>query len=228
MRNNTFFADDGTIRSCKHIRRGFLYFLNRIRHTQSVGRQNATVPMNKDTSHTQRLGHGTGMLWTSSTKARKGVSCNVVSFHLRQVPNGSAHGFVGNLQEPKRKFFHSSPLRFWRSIQKFFKGGTGPVYIQRFIFIGAKDMWKFLRKDPSQHQVGIRDCQVSVLAITDGTRMSSTRFWSNDKHAPFQKQPRTATRCHCLNVQLWCLDRHSINRCLQNMFQMTVVSRDVC
>mmetsp|Transcript_15263 Transcript_15263/g.25385 ORF Transcript_15263/g.25385 Transcript_15263/m.25385 type:complete len:224 (+) Transcript_15263:2312-2983(+) len=185
--------------------------------------------VNKDPGHAQRLGHGTGMLRSRSTKASEGMGCNIKALHLRQIANGPTHGFIGNLQIPVGQFFdcfRCTIERIGRSTMlqsQFFECRSCQFDRQWFIFVGSKDGWKFSGQDAAQHDIGIRHGQQSTLfLVTDGSWIGATRFGSHDEHAMLPKETRPTPGCHRMDIQLRRLNGNTGRDGFQDMFVGTI------
>ena len=84
---------------------GLLLLVDHVRQRQPIRRKNARVLADHNLSDAQRARYRAGMLAAGATKTRQDMLPRVVALPLRQIPDRSTHGLIGNTHKARRQLF---------------------------------------------------------------------------------------------------------------------------
>mmetsp|Transcript_24709 Transcript_24709/g.61985 ORF Transcript_24709/g.61985 Transcript_24709/m.61985 type:complete len:348 (-) Transcript_24709:923-1966(-) len=218
-----------------HQRARFLFFVDQIRHPDTVRTQDASVSVNENLSNAQSTSDGARMLTTCTTETREDMIRRVVTLSFSERSDRTTHGLVGHADETQRHLFDGETSRHLLGGEVFVdlggesdKASSTGVGVQRLIFVRPENVRKVVGQDTTQHQVGVGDGQLTAfLAVAHRTGMSTGALRPDMKLTAAEGQQRSTTCCHRNDVQLRSLDRHSGHHRVVDMLQLTCVATDV-
>jgi hypothetical protein len=66
----------------------------------------------------------------------------------------------------------------------------------------SKNLGEIVRNQTAEPKIGIRHSQGSPFLVASGTGMGSSRFRTHNKHSIAEKQHRSTSCCHSIDVKL--------------------------
>src|ERR1700736_1774469 len=173
--------------------------------------------MNQDTINTERIGHGTGMLSTCSTKGDQCVARDIVSASYRDLLYCIGHVLDSDPEKAARHLFGRKFAYLGRERPE----TLGDQFsIDGQIGVWTKDLWKEIRRQTSQHYIAIGHGERTALTITCRPRVSSCAFRAHPETRSVESANRTAPGRHGMDMHHGRTNSHSGNFGLKSGFTL--------
>ena len=128
--------------------------------------------MQKHLAHSQRFRHQTRMLPTRAAKAAQRILTHIIAALHRNLFDRVCHVFDGNADETFGDLFGSEASAALSQHGEFFSHYR---HIQRFIAFASEDVWKIIRLQLAQQQMGdFADNGGGVSGMLDGVGAAAT------------------------------------------------------